>query len=325
MNLVPIAKSVRIRVECGGEEHTTIDSLLEYFSRDDIEKLYLNGSLNKFLKQSGKDYLPKDCTNVFQIADVLYESNGEIKDEETLLLWWLQDKKYSRNIKMFLEDRLYDKDNNKDYIKRLTSFSNVSLREFLGAYCFDKAFSVSNLATRKKYLQIASEFGNTNANVRLREIEETLKYEEEEKKRYDEDKDIIIPIMQEIDTRWLRRYSYSENYQFESTLNVALYYFPKVQSSPYCREILFYLVSVIALCYYRNDSMENVLTTFQVDIPQKATKTDLVFLLQNEIENAKYIQEPLKKDFRRLASKGGRTSQVKMSLRSLYYQFGLWK
>lgn len=325
MILVPIAKSVRIRVECGGEEHTTIDSLLEYFSSDDIEKLYLNGSLNKFLKQSGKDYLPKDCTNVFQIADVLYESNGEIKDEETLLLWWLQDKKYSRNIKMFLEDLFYDKDNNKDFIKKLTSFSNVSLREFLGAFCFDKAFSASNLATRKKYLQIASEFGNTNANVRLREIEETLKYEEDEKKRDDENKDIIIPIMQEIDTRWLRRYSYSENYQFVSTLHVALYYFPKVQSSPYCREILFYLASVIALCYYQNDSMEKVLTTFLVDIPPKATKKDLVFLLRNEIENAKYIQEPLKKDFRRLASKGGRTSQVKMSLRSLYYQFGLWK
>lgn len=67
MNLVPIAKPVRIRVECGGEEHISMDSLLEYFRCDDIEKLYLNGSLNKFLSQCGKEMLP-NCTTVFQIA-----------------------------------------------------------------------------------------------------------------------------------------------------------------------------------------------------------------------------------------------------------------
>ena len=116
--------------------------------------------------------------------------------------------------------------------------------------------------------------------------------EEYEKKRYDENQSIIIPILKEINNKQLQRYSYRESYHFELTLNVALYYFPKVQNSPYCREILFYLASVIALCRYGNVPMERVLSTFMVDFSQNALKTDLIGIFQEEILRYSMRPEP---------------------------------
>lgn len=324
MNLVPIAKPVRIRVECGGEEHISMDSLLEYFCCDDIEELYLNGSLNKFLSQSGKEMLP-NCTNIFQIADVLYESNGEIKDEETLLLWWLQDKKYSRNIELFLEYLFSDKESDEDRIKQFTSYSNVSLKAFLGDFCFEKALSASNLTTRKTYLQLASEFGNKDAKTSLNEIEEAIKKDIEEKRRNTEYIKIIRLLIRKFDESYLSKYRFDDSWYYEYSLNWLLNELPGGTLEPFLWEHLFYFASVIAQCSDRKDLIQNVLNSFMLEIPEKATKADVKAILRNEIENAEYLQEPLKKDFRQLVSRGGRVQDVKRYLDSYYKQFGLWK
>ena len=95
--------------------------------------------------------------------------------------------------------------------------------------------------------------------------------------------------------------------------------------NPFLWEHLFYFASVIAQCSDRKDLVQNVLYNFKVEIPEKATKADVKAILRDEIENAEYLQEPLKKDFRQLVSRGGRVQDVKRSLYSFYKQFGLWK
>lgn len=56
MKLIPKAKPVKIRIKSGGEEHSSLDSLLHNFKVSDIEPL-LDGRLVRWLKQQGENEL----------------------------------------------------------------------------------------------------------------------------------------------------------------------------------------------------------------------------------------------------------------------------
>lgn len=56
MKLIPKAKPVKIRIKSGGEEHSSLDSLLHNFNVSDIEPL-LDGRLVRWLKQQGENEL----------------------------------------------------------------------------------------------------------------------------------------------------------------------------------------------------------------------------------------------------------------------------
>lgn len=53
MKLDPTGKPIRIRINVGGEEHSTLDTLKEHFDFDDVIRLWENGSLLRWLNQIG--------------------------------------------------------------------------------------------------------------------------------------------------------------------------------------------------------------------------------------------------------------------------------
>ena len=53
MKLDPTGKPIRIRINVGGEEHSTLDTLKEHFDFDDVIRLWGNGSLLRWLNQIG--------------------------------------------------------------------------------------------------------------------------------------------------------------------------------------------------------------------------------------------------------------------------------
>ena len=57
MKLEPKAKPVRIRIESGGEEHSTLESLKRNFSVDDLKPAVEDRRLSRWLKQQGQNEL----------------------------------------------------------------------------------------------------------------------------------------------------------------------------------------------------------------------------------------------------------------------------
>lgn len=57
MKLEPKAKPVKIRIKSGGEEHSSLDSLMDKFSVEDLLPLQKDGRLTRWLKQLKKDDL----------------------------------------------------------------------------------------------------------------------------------------------------------------------------------------------------------------------------------------------------------------------------
>ena len=64
MKLIPKAKPIRIRISSGGEEHSSLDTLLENFDIEDLLCLYKNGSLARWLNQVGALDIIEKLNNV---------------------------------------------------------------------------------------------------------------------------------------------------------------------------------------------------------------------------------------------------------------------
>ena len=73
MKLIPKARPVRIRISSGGMEHSSLMSLKEHFSLEDVMGLIANGSLTRWLKQCGESDLASEmeCASEGDKMDVL--------------------------------------------------------------------------------------------------------------------------------------------------------------------------------------------------------------------------------------------------------------
>lgn len=64
MRIIPKAKPVKIRIKSGGEEHSSLESLKQNFSVEDIFPL-LDGRLDRWLRQQGNDLIA-DAVKAFE-------------------------------------------------------------------------------------------------------------------------------------------------------------------------------------------------------------------------------------------------------------------
>ena len=110
MKLIPKAKPVKIRIKSGGEEHSSLDSLLHNFDISDIKPL-LDGRLVRWLKQQGENELAEmvdgiDASSLETTHGVMYlmkiffseciEKNG-VNDLLALTESWLKSSSYRKN------------------------------------------------------------------------------------------------------------------------------------------------------------------------------------------------------------------------------------
>lgn len=110
MKLIPKAKPVKIRIKSGGEEHSSLDSLLHNFNVSDIKPL-LDGRLVRWLKQQGEKALA-DIINEVKVTkldtsqgvmDLIkiffpkYIESNSIKDIQKLIECWLKSAVYRKN------------------------------------------------------------------------------------------------------------------------------------------------------------------------------------------------------------------------------------
>lgn len=81
MKLIPKARPVRIRISSGGIEHSSLTSLKEHFSLEDVMGLIANGSLTRWLKQCGESDLASEmeCASEGDKMDVLKSFFPELK------------------------------------------------------------------------------------------------------------------------------------------------------------------------------------------------------------------------------------------------------
>ena len=81
MKLIPKARPVRIRISSGGMEHSSLMSLKEHFSLEDVMGLIANGSLTRWLKQCGESDLASEmeCASEGDKMDVLKSFFPELK------------------------------------------------------------------------------------------------------------------------------------------------------------------------------------------------------------------------------------------------------
>lgn len=90
MKLIPKARPVRIRILSGGIEHSSLTSLKEHFSLEDVMGLIANGSLTRWLKQCGESDLAGmiECASENDKMEVLrafFPELGKIKSEIELV------------------------------------------------------------------------------------------------------------------------------------------------------------------------------------------------------------------------------------------------
>ena len=78
MKLIPKAKPVRIRISAGGQEHSSLDTLLESFDIESMLSLYINGSLSRWLNQIGAFDIA-DKLSGLQISDLDNITDGELE------------------------------------------------------------------------------------------------------------------------------------------------------------------------------------------------------------------------------------------------------
>ena len=110
MKLIPKAKPVKIRIKSGGEEHSSLDSLLHNFNVRDIEPL-LDGRLTRWLKHQMENELAElvdgiDASNLQTVHGLMYlmkifypeyiKKNG-INDLLALTESWLKSSFYRKN------------------------------------------------------------------------------------------------------------------------------------------------------------------------------------------------------------------------------------
>ena len=78
MKLIPKAKPVRIRISAGGQEHSSLDTLLESFDIESMLSLYINGSLSRWLNQIGAFDIA-DKLSGLKISDLDNITDGELE------------------------------------------------------------------------------------------------------------------------------------------------------------------------------------------------------------------------------------------------------
>ncbi|MBQ4292708.1 MAG: hypothetical protein II752_08290, partial [Muribaculaceae bacterium] len=136
MKLTSEPKPVRIRIESGGEFHSSLDSIREAFSIDDLKEVNVN-SLLRWLSGQGEqgkkiaESIQKDngilnCKTVkeyFMLYKLFFDGivpSGDLEDFDTLTEFFSSDRKWSRN-SMILER--YRLDNDEKYI--LSKFESL--------------------------------------------------------------------------------------------------------------------------------------------------------------------------------------------------------
>lgn len=110
MKLIAKAKPVKIRIKSGGEEHTSLDSLMRNFNISDILPL-LDGRLVRWLKQQGENELA-DALKATPIPDLIswqgimdfitiffsdYMGKNSLKDLKELIEQWSTSGTYKKN------------------------------------------------------------------------------------------------------------------------------------------------------------------------------------------------------------------------------------
>lgn len=175
MILEPTAKPVKFRIVCDGIEHSTIASLKKHFFITDIEERIKDGSLKGFFRQQGLDSFPIDA---YQAADILFEAGGEIKDEESLLLWWRKHDKvlFDRHFKKYLPTTL-------DALGELASFHSKELKKYFGDEIYNKAIQNKVHPQYPKMLEQATKLGSTDAKKEFDQYKRQLNKKEREEER----------------------------------------------------------------------------------------------------------------------------------------------
>ena len=166
MKLIPKAKPVRISIDCyHGIEHVSPNTLKNYFYIPDIEKHINDGSLRRFLDQHGISPFPEDA-DIYNVADLLFATEGHITDEKSMLNWWCEKEEYRNNLNLFFEEKFSAKDLSENSLD-LEPFKEPRLMEFIVGFLLKKADKEASHA--EIFLKIASELGSEEAKERLEE------------------------------------------------------------------------------------------------------------------------------------------------------------
>lgn len=195
MKLTSEPKPVRIRIKSGGEFHSTLDSLRNAFSIDDLKENENEKQFMQWLKRQGEqgkkiaESLQKgngilECKTVkeyFMLYKLFFDGivpSGDLEDFDTLTEFFSSDRKWSRN-SMILER--YRLDNDEKYIlSKFESLKEISpkiikvIRKLskssseaaykLGMYFYKN----DNEAEGVKLLGIAKEKNDSNYSVKAK-------------------------------------------------------------------------------------------------------------------------------------------------------------
>lgn len=165
MKLIPKAKPVRIRISAGGQEHSSLDTLLENFDIESLLPLYINGSLSRWLNQIG----------AFDIADKL--SKLQISDFDNIT-----DDELESFVKAFFNNEIstvareiahsYESSENGEQILRwhqiAYKYGNIESCSELGLIYKYGLFGVRQWHSKAiEYYKIAAENGDADAQCNL--------------------------------------------------------------------------------------------------------------------------------------------------------------
>lgn len=165
MKLIPKAKPVRIRISAGGQEHSSLDTLLENFDIESLLPLYINGSLSRWLNQIG----------AFDIADKL--SKLQISDFDNIT-----DDELESFVKAFFNNEIstvaqkiahsYESSENGEQIVRwhqiAYKYGNIESCSELGLIYKYGLFGVRQCHSKAiEYYKIAAEDGDADAQCDL--------------------------------------------------------------------------------------------------------------------------------------------------------------
>lgn len=165
MKLIPKAKPVRIRISAGGKEHSSLDTLLEYFDIESLLPLYINGSLSRWLNQIG----------AFDIADKL--SKLKISDFDNIT-----DDELESFVKAFFNNEIstvarkiahsYESSENGEQILRwhqiAYKYGNIESCSELGLIYMHGLFGVGQCHSKAvENFKIAAENGDADAQCNL--------------------------------------------------------------------------------------------------------------------------------------------------------------
>ena len=358
MKLVPIAKPVRISIDCyRGIEHVSLDTIKKYFFIPDIKRHLEDGSLRRFLDQHNKS-LPEDA-DIYKVADLLFETEGYITDEKSMLKWWLDHKDFENNLILFrelLEDR-WSANALEDNVTILADFKEPGLAEFAVDFLIKRAHNDAIHA--EVFLLAASKLGDEEDQIWIKKIEEERKKIEEERKKIEEEikkieeeeekrkieeeenrkieeervrheqnkveiKDSIKNVkaefskMEQMIQRW---YGYSDSFD-------RIYDWPVRIDSKHFEIFLCYLLYILASGSEDPTKMKTLYNAIPWRIfnkhqdPSQMTKNELAEIIKTELEASSLLPAHLKDDARRLV-KGVKTLPNELD-RFFEYVIEIW-